>query len=200
MHPIDTLEQQFLAGSRPRAEGVGPDLRALRKARGVTLAALSAAAGRSVGWLSEVERGLSEPTLADLRRIADHLFVPLGIFFGDPETPKEEQGVIVRRGSGRVLSECSAGLGEELLSPDLRGEFELLRRTFAPGVGVTKRVSGQKEQAGYVIAGEFEIQVDGRWFELHQGDSIRLKGEPYFWRNTGDQDAVLIWVTTAPVY
>lgn len=51
-----------------------------------------------------------------------------------------------------------------------------------------------------MIAGEFEIQVDGRWFELHQGDSIRLKGEPYFWRNTGDQDAVLIWVTTAPVY
>ena len=35
-----------------RSQTLGADLRALRKARGVTLAALADALGRSVGWLS----------------------------------------------------------------------------------------------------------------------------------------------------
>ena len=38
---------------------LGADLRALRKARGVTLAELAADLNRSVGWLSQVERDLS---------------------------------------------------------------------------------------------------------------------------------------------
>ncbi|MEO0664668.1 MAG: helix-turn-helix transcriptional regulator, partial [Pseudomonadota bacterium] len=48
---------------------LGADLRALRKARGFTLQGLAARLGRSVGWLSQVERGLSEPSVSDLRQL-----------------------------------------------------------------------------------------------------------------------------------
>ncbi|MFB0939400.1 MAG: helix-turn-helix transcriptional regulator, partial [Paracoccaceae bacterium] len=41
-------------------ETLGADLRALRKARGLTLSDLATALGRSVGWLSQVERDLSQ--------------------------------------------------------------------------------------------------------------------------------------------
>ena len=76
------------AREAPETGGIGPDLRALRKARGVTLAELALATGRSVGWLSQVERGLSTPTIDDLRRLADRLSAPISLFFGDPAAPE----------------------------------------------------------------------------------------------------------------
>ena len=48
---------------------LGADLRALRKARSMTLQDMADALGRSVGWLSQVERDLSEPSVTDLREI-----------------------------------------------------------------------------------------------------------------------------------
>ena len=53
-----------------KAETLGADLRALRKARGITLADLAGTLGRSVGWLSQVERDLSDVSVTDLRQIA----------------------------------------------------------------------------------------------------------------------------------
>ncbi len=44
---------------------------ALRKARGLTLAEIALRLSRSVGWVSQVERGLSTPSLSDLRAFAD---------------------------------------------------------------------------------------------------------------------------------
>ena len=55
---------------------LGADLRALRKARGLTLTEMAEALDRSVGWLSQVERDKSEPTISDLRQIATGLGGP----------------------------------------------------------------------------------------------------------------------------
>ena len=49
-------------------ETLGADLRALRKARGLTLSDLATALGRSVGWLSQVERWFATLTEKYIRR------------------------------------------------------------------------------------------------------------------------------------
>ena len=86
-----------------RASGVGADLRALRKARGLTLSELALKVGRSVGWLSQVERDLAEPAIADLRRLADALDQPLSLFFGPNNAPDDERGYVVRWNSRRAV-------------------------------------------------------------------------------------------------
>ena len=45
---------------------IGDDIRALRKARGTTLKELAARLDRSVGWLSQLERGQTTPSVRDL--------------------------------------------------------------------------------------------------------------------------------------
>ena len=60
-------------------ETLGADLRALRKARGLTLTALAETLGRSVGWLSQVERDKSDPSITDLRHIAAALDVSVSM-------------------------------------------------------------------------------------------------------------------------
>jgi len=149
---------------------IGADLRALRKGRGLTLTELALRLGRSVGWLSQVERGLSDPSISDLRNLAKVFEVSVSFFFANDDAPLDERGYVVRSDARRSLGDPAGGLTEEMLSPDLGGEFEMLRCVFAAGA------------------------------ELNPGDSFRFNREPYRWRNPGSVEAVVIWTITPPVY
>jgi transcriptional regulator with XRE-family HTH domain len=183
-----------------RASGVGADLRALRKARGLTLTELALKVGRSVGWLSQVERDLAEPTIADLHRLADALEQPLSLFFGPNPAPEDERGYVVRWNSRRALGSAEQGLVEQLLSPDLSGSFEIVRSVFDPGAELREFNRRATEEAGYLIAGELEMWIGERHFHLKPGDSFRFKDERHRWRNPGTKPAIAIWVIAPPVY
>lgn len=180
--------------------GVGPDLRALRKSRGVTLTELALSTGRSVGWLSQVERGLSVPSFEDLRLLADRLSAPLSIFFGDPDAPEHERGHVVRWNAGRSLGAPESGLTEMLLSPDLGGDFEIVRSVFDPGAELAQAQLRPTEEAGYLVSGDLDLWIGDKLFNLHAGDSFRFRREPYRWRNPGAEPCVVIWVISPPVY
>jgi len=109
---------------------LGVDLRALRKSRGITLTELSEKMGRSVGWLSQVERDISSPTINELRQLAKEFQVPLSLFFGSTEAKANEVGKIVRKSARRKIGGGEIGLVEELLSPDLTDDFEVLTVCF----------------------------------------------------------------------
>lgn len=192
---------QSQAGYSPVAEGMlARDIRALRKARKLTLTACAEQIGRSVGWLSQVERGLSSPSLADLRAMAGLFSVPLGLFFGHDVPREEERGVVVRAGRRRALGTSESGLVEELLSPDLGGSFEMLRSVFAPGAELETTTRRPTEEAGYVTSGSLDIEISGVWHALAEGDSFRFAGKPFRWRNRGSVPAIVIWVVSPPVY
>jgi len=182
---------------------LGTDLKALRKARGLTLTELSVMLGRSVGWLSQVERGITRPSISNLLAMAEKLDVSVSFFFGRPDEDsavESEKGLIVRSGSRRVLGNAEEGLEEELLSPDLDGSFEIIQSTFLPGSESSTSRQRDTEEAAYIISGKLDIFVHGTWHTLEVGDSIRLKGEEHKWRNFYDEAAVAIWVITPPVY
>ena len=183
-----------------RTGGIGADLRALRKARGLTLSRLALQIGRSVGWLSEVERDLKEPTISDLRRLAIALDQPLSLFFGTPDAPEAERGLIVRAAARRHLGAAEEGLVEQLLSPDLSGSFEIVRSVFAPGAELPEPNQRPTEEAGYLISGALDLWIGDDMFTLAPGDSFRFAGQPYRWRNPGAEPAIAIWVIAPPVY
>ncbi|MFI1561539.1 helix-turn-helix domain-containing protein [Streptomyces sp. NPDC020490] len=79
---------------------VGPRLRRLRKERGATLAALSAATGISVSTLSRLESGLRKPSLELLLPLARAHQVPLDELVGAPPAgdPRVRSKPVVRGG------------------------------------------------------------------------------------------------------
>ena len=182
------------------AKTLGADLRALRRARGLTLQQLAERLGRSVGWLSQVERDLSQPSITDLRHIAAALDVSVSMLFGQAEAPAEEAGHIVRKGARRPIGSGSAGLVEELLSPDLTDEFEVVHSTFAPQSRIGEVVTRPTQEVGYLVSGRLDLVIAGRRFTIGPGDSFRIRGEPFEWINPYDQPAVAIWVIAPPVY
>ena len=183
-----------------RAATLGADMRALRKARGVTLSDLSKTLGRSVGWLSQVERDLSEPSISDLRGIAKALGVPISMLFGQSQTPADEAGYVVRNGARRQIGSGQGGLIEELLSPDLTDDFEMVHSTFAAQSRAGEIIQRPTQEVGFLISGKLDLMINGQTFTIHPGDSFRIRGEPHEWINPYNEPAVAIWVIAPPVY
>lgn len=178
---------------------IGADIRALRRSRNWTLNDLAARLDRSVGWLSQVERGQSEPALSDIRTVAALFGLPVSFFFSQsPDTP--EAAWVVRADSRRTMSDEGKGLVESLLSPDLGGAFEIVHSVFAAGARCPQPFVRPTEEAGYVIEGSLTLIIDGDRFVLSRGDSFRFAGETVSWVNEGDVPAVLIWVIAPPIY
>ena len=178
---------------------IGNDIRALRRSRNWTLNDLAEQLNRSVGWLSQVERDVSEPALDDIRNIAALFSLPVSFFFSNG-TDSDEAAYIVRSGTRRVMTDAPKGLAESLLSPDLGGAFEIIHSVFAPGAACPEPFVRPTEEAGYVLEGRLVLFIDGVRFELNQGDSFRFAGEQIMWVNEGAINAVLIWVIAPPVY
>lgn len=179
---------------------LGADLRALRKTRGLTLAQLAERLDRSVGWLSQVERDLSGPSLIDLRQIAATLDVPLSTLSVRAGASAHEAGYIVRKHARRPIGARIGGLAEELLSPDLTDDFEVVHSTFAPRSCPAQSVSRPTQEVGYLVSGCLDLIIAEQPFTIHPGDSFRIRGEIFEWSNPYDEPAVAIWIIAPPIY
>ncbi|MDA1070421.1 MAG: helix-turn-helix domain-containing protein [Proteobacteria bacterium] len=176
---------------------VGRQIRELRRSRGITLSELAEDIGRSVGHLSELERGISPITLDTLDKIAVRLDVSISWFFSAgtlEETP--ESGIVVRSDRRRELNLSRAGVREELLSPHLTGGLEMILTTFAPGAETGAEGRQRKgEEGGYLMSGELELRIDGQEIHLQAGDSFQLHADGRHWcRNPGEVETQVVWV------
>lgn len=178
---------------------LGADLRALRKARGFTLAGLAGAVGKSVGWLSQVERGMSEPSINDLRDLAGQLDVSVSSLFR-AKAAEGEEGYVVRADARRPIGSREDGVVEQLLSPDLTDDFEMVHSTFEARSEMSKPVSRPTQEVGYILSGRLDLRIGETLFHLNPGDSFRVRGEVYHWSNPHDEPCVAIWAIAPPVY
>jgi transcriptional regulator with XRE-family HTH domain len=177
----------------------GADLRALRKARGLTLTDLAQKVDRSVGWLSQVERDLSSASVDDLAALANVLDVSTSSLLTVTDSA-QEAGRIVRPHTRRPIGNRSPGLTEALLSPDLTDDFEMIHSRFAPGARLDNPVSRPTQEVGYVVTGQLDLWIDEALFTLSPGDSFRLRGESFRWANPYPATCEIIWVISPPIY
>jgi len=178
---------------------IGPRIRALRDAEGLSLRDLAERTGVSAPMLSQVERGETSPTLAVAGRIAAGLELRLSQLLR-----LDEAGAVSvvraserRRGGGR-------GHRYELLTPPLPGQrAEVSRHVLAPGAKTggpgdpPMHEPGSRETA-LVEAGPVVLSCDSERFELAAGDTVTFDADlPHHFENPGAQDAVLLAVVSA---
>ncbi|MDM0031774.1 XRE family transcriptional regulator [Variovorax sp. J22P271] len=181
-------------------ERIGEDIRGLRKARRMTLADLSRRIGRSVAYLSKLERNLTKPSVAELQALGEALGVKINFFFHETNAASHRK-MVVRKADRRKLSYAD-GVTDHLLSPSLEGELELLMSVFEPGSGSGETsYFHEGEEAGVVLAGALEFWVGDEHFVCEEGDSFSFKSSvPHRYRNNGAVQTVVIWVVTPPSY
>ena len=183
------------------ARKLGREIRGLRKARGYTLAVLATKTDLSMGYLSLLERDLATPSINALHAISRALGVTISWFFDASEIPPGERDYVVRRTRRRRL-DFSAGIVDELLSPSLTGQLELLSSRFPPGASSgAAPYTHAGEEAGVVMRGKLELWVDGKIFLLEAGDSFGFPSTlAHRYLNPDTEEAEVIWAITPPSY
>ena len=181
---------------------LGQQIRQLRKARNMTLADLAGRTGMSLSYLSQVERSISDPSVVALYEISRALDVNISWFFanGDPG-PDEEREFVVRAGRRRKVV-FEGGAVDELISPHLNGQLELLLSRFPPGSMSGKdSYTHNGDEGGLVIAGQLELWIGSRHFLLAKGDSFTFPSSlPHRYGNPGETETVVVWAITPPSY
>ena len=187
----------FLAEARV-PDKVGRTLRELRRSRRITIQQLADRLNRSTGYVSQLERGLSQPTLKDLYAACTVFGVPMSWFVDLEKTQPEaerEKDFIVRAGQRRFM--LHRGARTELLTPQLDSDVEFMISTIEPGVETEpKNVPTAGAEYGYILNGRLELWVDEEKFDLFEGDSYRFnRSSTYRSRNPSKTEpAIIIWV------
>lgn len=185
----------------PDSSQIGTQIRELRKIKSLTLKQLSAAAGISIGYLSQIERNNSALPIGVLKKISTALGVQLHWFFQPIATPPaEERDNIVRGGNRRNMTFTGTGISEELLSPNLSGPLEMLMSTIQPGAD-SKPYRHEGDEAGYVVSGTLDLWIGGKKHRLYAGDSFSFPSTlEHRCANPGKVPTKVIWIITPPHY
>lgn len=190
---------------RTAIETLGDEIRQLRKARKLTLQELAKLTGKSIGFLSQVERSITKPSVAALQDIGEALGVHIGWFFqGDVEADDKERRFVVRCEHRRRLSYSGLsstdylGLHDSLLSANLNGELVLGLSRYQPGASTGDDAYSHKgEEAGLVLAGTLELCIGEDIYVLNAGDSFSFPSHlAHRYANTSEQETVVVWANT----
>lgn len=182
---------------------VGEQIRDLRKAQHLTITDLANKLGRSVGYISQIERNITSISIDRLKQIAEALGVQISWFFqGSASGPQEERDMIVRRKDRRHLTFTGSGIHEELLSPNLSGDFEMIMTTYDPFASTGDELYARPcQEAAFVVEGRLEVFIHDRSFILNEGDTMTFNGqEPHSSANPDDTPTRVVWVMSPPTY
>jgi transcriptional regulator with XRE-family HTH domain len=177
---------------------IGGRLRRLRKARGLSLRVLSDAADLSIGFVSQIERGLSTPSVRALSRLADALGVGIGELFPAEDGALDgEARIVARAGQQPEIDIVPDGIVKRWLTPFGRvPRLDIYMMELAPDASSGDRpYVHEGEEAGLVLDGGLELYVDDHRWVLGPGDSFRFaSGRPHRFVNAGPRPARVLWV------
>lgn len=194
-----TQEKTASTNGTAAAPAVGPRMRALREAMGLSLRDLAERSGVSAPMLSQVERGETSPTLAVAAKIAAGLELTLSQLL----RLDEGSHVAVSRAEGRRHSERGGHRFEELTPPLPGQRADVSLHTLEPGATTGGREDppmhepGSRETA-VVLAGTLALVVDGSRHELGAGDAVTFDADlPHHFENEGEEPTRFLAVIAA---
>lgn len=185
----------------PDPRAIGGRLRRRRQVRRVSLREVAALAGISTGLLSQIERGISMPSVRTLGAVCHALQMPVGWLFG--EGGGDHGGVVVRSHQRRLLDLGAKGMRKELMTPDEITGIQMMRLVIRPG-GSTGKTPYRHEsgaKCGTVLSGTLGLEVDGQICEIAAGDAFAFPATALirFWC-MGEVETVALWVVAPAVY
>lgn len=171
-------------------------IRAIRKAKKMSLRELAVLANVSTGLISQVERGLTQPSLDTLRQIAKALEVPLFSLF---ETSVAD--VTVLRQHQRMTVSSASGIAYQRISPG-KGNLEILEGFLPPSSSsAAEKWSHPAEECVWVTEGELTVLVGEEVYILKQGDSCYFDSRtPHAYVNNSSNETRFMVAITPPSY
>jgi transcriptional regulator with XRE-family HTH domain len=193
---------------------LGDKLRAIRRERRLTLQQVATASGLSKAFVSQIESGAANPSLASLKRVGNALGTRLAALFEHdadgqdssvPNLEPVEEVRVVRKDRRKQLLWPGRRTPSYLLTADLRGKLEVLLDVIEAGENPDEHddrcMTHDGEEFGFILEGRYEITVGARSIVLEEGDSVSFASRlPHRGRPLGDRPVKTLWVITPPSF
>jgi DNA-binding transcriptional MerR regulator/quercetin dioxygenase-like cupin family protein len=178
----------------------GARLRAARAKRGLSLRVAAQRAGVSAAFLSLVERGLAEPSVALLQRVTAAYGGTLLEFFG--AAPKNAATVkLVKAGERMRLQGFDRVAMEHLVAfPGAVLQVDIF--TVEAGGGSGGGYMHEGEESIFVLEGQLDVWLDEvEHYHLDTGDTLYFQStQQHRWGNLGEKRARVFWINTPPTF
>ena len=175
---------------------IGERLKRLRIERGLTQEELADRAELSKGFISQVERDLTSPSISTLEDILTCLGTDLHDFFSKREKPQ----VVFTDDDYFVKEDEARHHRIEWIVPNAqKNRMEPIRLTIEAGGSTMPDNPHEGEELGYVICGSVVIHMGQERFTVRQGETFYLypDQEHYLSSDTG---AEILWVSSPPSF
>jgi transcriptional regulator with XRE-family HTH domain len=154
----------------PELEMLGERLRALRSAREWTLEELAEQSGLSKPFLSRLESGDRQPSIAAVLTLARVFGVPMGSLFDGPQ--EDESCLVVRAGSAAIHK--GNGISYVPLSGASRFNLQPMRAMISPERQGSERYQHEGEEWLYVLSGRILLKVGDREYKIEPGEAAHF--------------------------
>ena len=175
---------------------IGAKLKELRILKGLTQEELADRAELSKGFISQLERDLTSPSIATLMDILQCLGTSIGEFFN--ATPEEQ----IVFGKTDYFEKHDLELKNEIkwIIPNAqKNMMEPILLTLEPGGETYPDNPHEGEEFGYVLQGNISIHIGSKTYKAKKGESFYFVSDKKHYLSS-KAGAVLIWVSSPPSF
>lgn len=175
---------------------LGKKLKELRLQNDLTLEELASRSELTKGFLSQVERNLTSPSISTLEDILEALGSNLSEFFNEE---KEEQ--IVFKEEDFFVDEKDEYKIEWVIPNAQKNEMEPIMLSIMPHAQSMEITSHSGEEFGIVLLGSVTLVRGNKKYKIKQNETFYLDGKTsHYLVNHGNSIAKVLWITTPPMF
>ena len=178
---------------------IGSKIKRLRVRLGLTQEELAARTELTKGFISQLERDITSPSIATLMDILEALGTNVSEFFSD----REDDCVMTYAADDMFIkADEEAGVTIRwLVTNAQRNALEPILVTLAPGASTEPDDPHEGEEFGYVLSGTITLVSGEQKRKVRRGDAFyfRPTGVHYL-INTGKSEGKVLWVSTPPSF
>lgn len=170
---------------------LGSKINKMRLKEGLTIREVAEATELSIGFISNLERDQTNPTLSNLESVCKALKITLLDLI--KEASEDEKVVVTRCNEREETYVNKAGINHKELNKFHKTDAICVTMNEKSDFGQGKW-KHNKDELGIIIEGELEILVDGTLYNLKKGDSIFLsKNASHSSRNPINKKSISYW-------
>lgn len=175
---------------------IGSKLKELRILKGLTQEELADRAELSKGFISQLERDLTSPSIATLIDILQCLGTTIGEFFN--EAPEEQ----IVFGKQDYFEKIDEELNNEIrwIVPNAqKNAMEPILLTLKAGGSTYPDTPHEGEEFGYVLQGSVSVHLGSRTYKARKGETFYFTSDKEHFL-TSKSGASILWVSSPPSF
>ena len=179
---------------------IGKKILQYRNKKNLSIKELSEIVGVTSSLLSQIERGISNPSINTLKMISKGLDIPLYNFFKEDKSGNDL--VIRKENRVKLTFPENNNLSYELLSPSSNGIIQSMLLELPLGASTSNELmSHDGEEIATVLEGCVDLYLDTEIITLNDGDSVKLlPNTNHRWVNSSNKFVKIIFSVTPPKF